>query len=100
VPGALEGPLFGPSSPSGVTVTSAVALPDTQATRPAPLAASDGETTACSPVRVMVTPGPSFSPSGSGTNVSALAAPAENRPTAMVAAAPMPTTRPPRNPLV
>src|SRR6476619_4527308 len=77
-------------------VTSAVTVPETQAVRPAPLAASDGEIRALSPVRETTAPGPAFCPSGSGTNVSACAATVDIRTIATAATAVAPAMRAPR----
>ncbi|SLH73615.1 Uncharacterised protein [Mycobacteroides abscessus subsp. abscessus] len=78
----------------GVSVTSAVTVPDTHTTRPAPLAAIDGDTTACSPVRVSVAPGAVSCPSGSGTNTSAAAGPAAAAEIAAAIAAQTPSRAP------
>src|SRR5690606_12823643 len=87
-------------------LSSTFALPETQTLRCRGVAPIDGEIFAVSPVRVTVTTVPSgrvweMFPSGSGTKVSALAAPAEANPRATAIVAPTPATlRPRRRPLM
>lgn len=79
-------------------VQQAVTVPDTHTTRPTPLADIDGDTTACSAVRVIVAPGAISRPSGSGTKVSAVAWPAAGIPTAANTALIPPSRIPQRTP--
>src|SRR5437879_2070982 len=81
-------PLLAPDS-------STWALPETHALRWTGVEPMDGLMLADSPTRRIVTTVPSdsvleISPPGSGTKVSAFAAPVDSRPKAMVAAAPTP----------
>src|SRR5579863_3653315 len=91
VPAALSGPLFGPTTPGGVLMCT-VTLPETQVTRPAPFAASDGDTNADSLMLSMCTPGPSMWPLASGTYTSAFAAPGDSTPSAVIITAATPAT--------
>src|SRR5918998_368155 len=77
--------------------TSAIAVPEVHTLRCRPVAPIDGLMFADSPMRLTVTTVPSsrvrvMLPSGNGTKVSALAAPAEKKPSATAEAAPTPAS--------